>query len=290
MEANTKLQAAFRRYNPNIPSYLRERPHHIIKHCLEKRSLAGAIPSGHVEVIDITNGVFSVESQSSLEDKTSYRVEFGTKQPSCECFDWERHRLPCKHFFAVFTHVPLWSFDKLPSAFKDSPFFTLDEELFMSEGIEETSESFEQVPSQCQAGETVPEVVGCLKEEVTLNDLPRKAPRTRTSAARCRELLGQVKNMTYIVEGSENGEVLQQVTEKLEECHHLLLKAAPKENGVILESQKSTQRVVKKKAPKEKGEKTCFQDLAGTSKTKSIYRTCRREGKHPKEMLQCHFA
>lgn len=96
----------------------------------------------------------------------------------------------------MFTHVPLWSFDELPSAFKDSPFFTFDEELFMSEGIEETSESVAQVPSQGQAGETVPEVAGCIKEEVTLNDLPREAPRTRTSAARCCELLGQVKNMT----------------------------------------------------------------------------------------------
>ena len=30
VELNTKLQASFRRYNSAIPSYLRERPHHII--------------------------------------------------------------------------------------------------------------------------------------------------------------------------------------------------------------------------------------------------------------------
>ena len=99
----------------------------------------------------------------------------------------------------------------------------------MSEGIKETSESIAQVPSQCQVGETVPKVVGCIKEEVTWNDLPQKAPQTQTTAARCHKLLWQVKNMTYIVEGLENGAVLQQVTENLEEYHHLLLKAALKE-------------------------------------------------------------
>ena len=68
-----------------------------------------------------------------MEDKQSYRVQFGTDQPSCECYDWERQRLPCKHFFAVFRHFSSWSFDNLLGPYKDSPFFTLDEELFMPE-------------------------------------------------------------------------------------------------------------------------------------------------------------
>ena len=34
VELNTKLQASFRRYNSAIPSYLRERPHHITKKTL----------------------------------------------------------------------------------------------------------------------------------------------------------------------------------------------------------------------------------------------------------------
>ena len=78
----------------------------------------------------MTNGVFSIRRQSSTEEKDSYIVMFGTTRPSCNCHDWERRRLPCKHFCAVFLHVPLWLFDKLPGAYKDSPFFTLDVELF----------------------------------------------------------------------------------------------------------------------------------------------------------------
>ena len=131
VELNTKLQAAYQNYNAGIPSYLIEWPHHIIKHCLDRQYSAETIPSSHVDVVDITNGVYSVRRQSSTEEKDSYKVMFGTTQPSCDCYDWERHRLPCKHmhFFAVFLHFPLWSFDKLTEAYKDSPFFTLDREL-----------------------------------------------------------------------------------------------------------------------------------------------------------------
>ncbi|XP_068692776.1 uncharacterized protein [Montipora foliosa] len=92
VELNTKLQASFRRYNPSIPPYLRERPHHIIKHCMERHALAESMPSSHVEVIEIANDVFA------------------------------RQRMPCKHFFAVFLHVPAWSFDRPPKPYRDSPF------------------------------------------------------------------------------------------------------------------------------------------------------------------------
>ena len=132
MELNTKLQASFRRYNPNIPPYLREKPRHIIKHCLERHALAESMPSSDVEVIDIANGVFAVRSQSDTDDKRNYRVQ--VDQPSCECYDWERQRMPCKHFFAVFLHVPAWSFDRLPKPYRESPFFTLDDDLFKGGG------------------------------------------------------------------------------------------------------------------------------------------------------------
>ena len=118
MEGNTKLQASFRRYNPNIPPYLRERPHHILKHCLEKHALAESMRSSYVEVIDVANGVFAVRSQSDTDNKRNYRVQFN--QPSCECYNWERQRMPGKHFFAVFLHVPAWSFERLPIPYRDS--------------------------------------------------------------------------------------------------------------------------------------------------------------------------
>ena len=100
-------------------------------------SLAESIPSSNVTVIDMENGEFLVKSQSRLEEKKMYKVMFGTKQPSCECFDWERQRLPCKHFFAVFQHVPSWSFDRLPKEYRDSPFFSVDRDVLLAGEKEE---------------------------------------------------------------------------------------------------------------------------------------------------------
>ena len=122
VELNTKLQAAYRSYNPGILSYLVERPHHIINHCLDRLYSAELIPRSHVDNIDMKNGVFSVRRQSSTEEKDSYKVMFGTTQLSCDCHDWP--------FCAVFLQIPLWSFGKLPGAYKNSPSFILDGELF----------------------------------------------------------------------------------------------------------------------------------------------------------------
>ena len=264
MELNTKLQAAFRRYNPAIPFYLRERPHFIIKHCLDRLALAEAIPNSHVHVIDITNGVFKVRSQTSLEEKTSYDVLFGMNQPSCTCYDWERQRLPCKHFFAVFRHVPSWSLDNLPSAYKDSPFFTLDGDLFVPDNIETTdSIDKENVVEPLSQREEHASVVVNEAESVQFQYIPRTTPRARNSSAKCRELLGQIKNITYIVEGWQNGEILDELRNKLEECHNLLLKAAPKENGVILEAplQKSSHSAGRKMKRGKKEKKVDFKRL-----------------------------
>ena len=71
--------------------------------------------------------------------------------------------------------------------------------------------------------------VPAITEAVQLKNLPHKADWPRTSAARCRELLGQIRNLTYIVEGLENCIILEEVIEKLETSHHLLLESLPKE-------------------------------------------------------------
>ena len=241
-----------------------ERPHYIINHCLEKRSIAESIPSSHVEAIDLTNGVFAVRSQSSTEDKQSYRVEFGTDQPSCECYDWERQRLPCKHFFAVFRHFSSWSFDNLPGPYKDSPFFTLDEELFVS-GYASARENIEQEPSESKElvieAQVEDQTNQAEEGTVTIQDLPRKAKRPGTSAAKCRELLGQIRNTTYIVEGVEDADVLESVMTKLTECHRLLLQAAAKEGSVILEPQSSSRMATSKKKPRKKEKSLAFKSL-----------------------------
>ena len=48
--------------------------------------------------------------------------------PSCECLDFRRNGLPCKHFFSVFKHFPEWQWESLPENYRNNPFLSLDEE------------------------------------------------------------------------------------------------------------------------------------------------------------------
>ena len=118
VELNTKLQSNYRQYNDDVPTYLHERPHSVIKHCMERLASSENTPADDIKLLDENNGTFKVRSQ---DDPTKlYTVSFGNDSsgpvipPGCDCFDWERNRLPCKHFFAIFKNHPVWSFEKLP--------------------------------------------------------------------------------------------------------------------------------------------------------------------------------
>ena len=80
------------------------------------------------------------------------------------------------------------------------------------------------------------EVHDLQKQSSQFENIPQSTLRPRTHAAKCRELLGQIKNLTYIAEAWEVGGSLKHVQEELEECLDLLQKTAPKENSVILEA------------------------------------------------------
>ena len=94
--------------------------------------------------------------------------------------------------------------------------------------------------------------------------------------------------MTYIVEGVEDADVLESVMTKFTECHRLLLQAAPKEDGVILEPQSSFRVATSKKKPRNKEPR--LNEFTSTSQEEPVCRTCWRKGKHVKKMLQRNVA
>ena len=101
--------------------FLFNRPRHIVQHCLEKIDLAKSIPAHHV--VNKGQGQFKVHSQTVIN--MWYHVSFGGNN------EWESSHLPCKHMFAVFRHNPDWGFEKLPDTYRNSPFFSLDEEIIV---------------------------------------------------------------------------------------------------------------------------------------------------------------
>jgi hypothetical protein len=206
---------------------------------MERLASSEATPPGHINVImDDVNGMFKVRSQ---DDSTKlYTVLFGSDSsdpaipPSCDCFDWERHRLPCKHFFAIFKNYPSWSFEKLPTSYTDSPFLTVDRvglrPLFETSSFDEDSPFQSDTPLEPTQAPDNNNITPTLADK-----LQRKPSSHRTEAARCRERLGQIKNLTYVAEGWKNANVLKEVKVKLDECYKILTDASPKENGLVLE-------------------------------------------------------
>ena len=85
----------------------------------------------------------------------------------------------------------VWRFDKLPDAYKDSPIFTLEEELFIPDNPKASNYfkkgSVDDPPSML-AVEAVEVNDG--KESLRFKELPHTVPE-QTSAANCHEVLGQ---------------------------------------------------------------------------------------------------
>ena len=116
---NFKQSDMYRTYNPAVvPSYLQGRPKATILHCLHRQAKSNAFTER--DVCSLEEGKFTVRG--------TYMTDFGVAsgEPSCSCKDWIKHKIPCKHFFAVFRLHPEWSWERLPSQYLRSPYLTLD--------------------------------------------------------------------------------------------------------------------------------------------------------------------
>ena len=57
------------------------------------------------------------------------RSPYLTDLPFCECVDWKKHYLPCKHMFAVMKKFEM-SWESFPTRHRDFPFFKTDFDSF----------------------------------------------------------------------------------------------------------------------------------------------------------------
>ena len=122
---NFQQSPHYRSYNDNIPAYLQGRPH-IILHCLDRKGSSNKFTSEDIEDVDDQQGVFTVCSSKGKV----YTVNFGANSedgmPNCTCVDWRTHHIPCKHFFTVFQHRDLWSWNSLPKQYLESAYISTD--------------------------------------------------------------------------------------------------------------------------------------------------------------------
>lgn len=231
---NLQYSSVFRSYSSVVPHYLHNRPRSFVVHCMEKLDSATNIPARYV--CEVSTGIVEVKS-SMLTQCKFYQVKFGGKTfPRCECEDWQQKYLPCKHMFAAIVHPPNYTFQFLGSKYLNSPFFTLDESIIKPFAA----------PTAMSPSDITPEV----KEELPLTSLPMEMdaepePSSNpvdlplpskgvhlTTAADCRDLLHQIRGLTYLI---ADANIISQLEDKLSGILGDLKSAADKENGFILE-------------------------------------------------------
>ena len=64
--------------------------------------------------------------------------------PYCECPDWKKFQLLCKHMIAVFTKYDRRSWDDLPDRYKNSPHFCVDNDFINAKNNSQEQSRAEQ--------------------------------------------------------------------------------------------------------------------------------------------------
>lgn len=194
---NRRYSSSFMKYNDIIPEYLKDRPRYFIMHCCNRLMSSEELSNESVVMIDSCKGVFSVRSYQS---QAEYHVSFGDSRvmPKCTCPDWCSTFLPCKHFFLVMRAYAEWKWDRLPSDYKDSVFFTLDNQVLsgatasssIKDNLERCPENDADTQHELNQNEGGNEIV---------HELPKKVFPRRSKASSCREVMGEIKALTYLV-------------------------------------------------------------------------------------------
>lgn len=252
MDLNNRCFSGYRRYSNAVPVYLHDRPRPFVLHCMDRLHSAADTLSSHIIQSSSQAGVFSVRSQT--EKAVTYEVcmgEHAETLPQCSCYDFQKTKWPCKHFFSVFEHFPQWCFSKLPMTYIGNPFITLDthvlpgaesrkDERLQDENstCQETkprAPEFETLQSSHEGGEEqVAEAVADIKKHVK-NVNKHNGPANSVlleEQTSCRERLQLIKDKTYLVQDTT---VLSRVRGLLDDIISELRKAMVTEKGIPLQ-------------------------------------------------------
>ena len=265
-----RRHSLYRGYNSDVPRFLWNRPKEVVSHCLSSITGAEDIPLQDVKMI--SKGKFEIRTP---RDKRYYKLTFGEEnvQPACQCVYWQRTRLPCKHFFAVFRHNPEWQWNQLSTAYITSPRLTLDEAVIDTPALnnEEPNVIFSKDDEESEIdhlssdAETPDRAVE--KHNQAFDSQPVKAESQRR---RCRDMLMELHNLTFLV---QDNKTLKEMEEDLGRILIMVKKHVPSDGGLAIEQQASVPlqkktRKVGGTGIKEKSSKRSYKELTKTTKKK----------------------
>lgn len=125
-ELNVRSLETVRSYHEDVPTFVRNRPPFFLQHCLKRLPTSSDIRKEHIT--SVTSGVYIVKRPEQREGhEVQLRNPADVNVPFCDCMDWKRHCLPCKHILAVIMLAEGCSgWDSLPEYYRCIPQFNLD--------------------------------------------------------------------------------------------------------------------------------------------------------------------
>ncbi|KAK3745279.1 hypothetical protein QZH41_003744 [Actinostola sp. cb2023] len=125
--ANSRCLSTYRAYHNSVPGFLHNRPRKVVKHCLNRINEAENDFSAN-DITMLRNSDEEDDRQtylvnSSSDKSVSYAVDIAL--PSCQCKDWLKTRLPCKHMFAIIRNTnETWI--SIQAKYREGVYMTLD--------------------------------------------------------------------------------------------------------------------------------------------------------------------
>ena len=125
---NIQYTSGHKPHNSSFPPFMWNRPGPLVDHMWQRYAIVSEAVAGSVRRMPGTDLSFKVSSfhQKTFEMR-EYTVNFGDEMTmcSCECTDFKRFRLPCKHFYAVIISKKA-RFDEITPLFTKDVYTNID--------------------------------------------------------------------------------------------------------------------------------------------------------------------
>ena len=219
---NYIYSSEYRAFSSTIPKFLQNKPRQFITHCMTRISSASEIQKD--QIVNLENNIFKVNNYSlTLGDDNTY--------PDCSCIDFQRSFMPCKHFFALFSHSGL-SWEDISPLYRNSPYTNLDTDFMSLKVAEQIVQKNLELSEANQLDNDEEEEEHMIVEDEKAPDNPQP---TQALGKKLREVLKQLENASFLCKDSID---MKEVLEVLVDMKTKLLQSADTENGILLEPQK----------------------------------------------------
>ena len=244
VKLNVECSEFHKPYSSEIPKYLWNRPKPFVDHLLKKLGLVTPVMKSSVQVVtDSPRRIFNVQSIGAQDcQRHVHQVDFGdeTFMCSCDCEDFRRLRLPCKHMLAVVESDIDISFSDLSPVLIDDIYTNIDQALIGNvslpqPGLEQSQPGSSTIDRSSIVAPGGDGGGGGNDDVMVCGDLTASLPERRKSAKKVFEkkqqkVLNEMKVSVNDIWNIKKSENLDLVEHKVSELRRLLYEIKMKEN------------------------------------------------------------